>query len=51
MKEGLHTPLISYTTIKKRSESMIPNKKIFGMMVPGDYVKIKTVGQLIDTGW
>ena len=30
---------------------MIPNKKIFGMMLPGDYVKIKTVGQLIDTGW
>ena len=30
---------------------MIPNKKIFGTMLPGDYVKIKTVGQLIDTGW
>ena len=30
---------------------MKPSKEVFEKLLPGDFVKIKTRGQLIDTGW
>ena len=30
---------------------MLPTKQVFGQLQVGDYVKVKTLGQLIDSGW
>lgn len=30
---------------------MFVTKEVFNRMLPGDFVKVKTIGQLIDTGW
>lgn len=30
---------------------MLVSKEVFNRLQPGDYVKVKSLGQLIDTGW